>query len=86
MNDLISQKQALLLELKNYEYNSKYNENLLNETESFENVGAIPASTKLQISLSNVEKAEKVCFVLYYFYSKKRTKPRSSNIFLLLFS
>lgn len=67
--DLLSQKQALLMELKNYEYNSKYNENLINETENFENVGAIPANTKLQIFLNNAENAEKVRFVLYYYFS-----------------
>lgn len=60
VRDLLTQKQALMMELKNYEYNTKYNENLLNETQSFENVGAIPASTKLQIALSTVEKTEKV--------------------------
>lgn len=60
VRDLLTQKQALMMELKNYEYNSKYNENLLNETESFENVGAIPANTKLQLALSTVDKVEKV--------------------------
>lgn len=64
VQDLLTQKQSLMMELKNYEYNTKYNENLLNETESFENVGAIPASTKLQIALSTVEKTEKVSFVV----------------------
>lgn len=60
MRDLLTQKQALMMELKNFEYNNKYNENLLNETESFENVGAIPANTKLQIALSTVEETQKV--------------------------
>lgn len=60
VKELLSQKQALLMELKNYEYNSKYNDNLLNETDSFENVGAIPASTKVQIALSSVDKPENV--------------------------
>lgn len=54
------------MELRNYEYNTKYNENLLNETDSFENVGAIPANTKLQITLSTVDKPEKVrCYFMF---------------------
>lgn len=60
IRDLLTQKQALIMELKNYEYNTKYNDNILNESDSFENNGAIPANTKIQIALSTMEKLEQV--------------------------
>lgn len=60
IRELLTQKQALLMELKHYENNTKYNENVLNETESYENSGVIPANTRLQIAISTEEKSEKV--------------------------
>ncbi|XP_066249120.1 Bardet-Biedl syndrome 2 protein-like [Euwallacea similis] len=49
IKDLLSQKQSLLMELRHYENNSKYNNNVLNEVDSFESTGVIPSSTRLQI-------------------------------------
>uniref|UniRef100_A0AAR5Q943 Bardet-Biedl syndrome 2 protein homolog n=1 Tax=Dendroctonus ponderosae TaxID=77166 RepID=A0AAR5Q943_DENPD len=49
IKDLLTQKQALLMELKHYESNSKYNSNAANETESYEASGIIPSNTRLQI-------------------------------------
>ncbi|KAL1501189.1 hypothetical protein ABEB36_006566 [Hypothenemus hampei] len=46
---LLSQKQALLMELKHYENNVKFNSNIMNETESYEARGVIPSNTRLQI-------------------------------------
>lgn len=49
IKELLTQKQALLMELKHYESNTKYNSNAANETESYEASGIIPSSTRLQI-------------------------------------
>ncbi|XP_060518353.1 Bardet-Biedl syndrome 2 protein homolog isoform X2 [Cylas formicarius] len=49
VRDLLSQKQALLMELKHYESNARYNSHAEGETESFETSGVIPANTRLQL-------------------------------------
>ncbi|KAF7277987.1 hypothetical protein GWI33_008983 [Rhynchophorus ferrugineus] len=52
IREMLSQKQALLMELKHYESNSKYNSNADNQTESFEVSGVIPSNTRLQIMVN----------------------------------
>lgn len=60
VRELLTQKQSLMMELKHYENNLKYNENALSETESYENSGVIPASTRLQIAINANDTANKV--------------------------
>ncbi|XP_058060313.1 Bardet-Biedl syndrome 2 protein homolog [Anopheles bellator] len=59
MNSLLTQKQKLLLELKHYENNIKYNKEILGSTSESnlvqsvpDNVGIIPSNTRLQIGIS----------------------------------
>ncbi|XP_055599661.1 Bardet-Biedl syndrome 2 protein homolog [Uranotaenia lowii] len=58
MNGLLAQKQKLLLELKHYENNIKFNKELLSSNDSQlvqsvpDNVGVIPSNTRLQIGIS----------------------------------
>ncbi|CAH0550808.1 unnamed protein product [Brassicogethes aeneus] len=52
---LLAQKQSLMMELKHYENNTKYNETVTNQTESFESQGVIPANTRLQIAINTNE-------------------------------
>lgn len=58
MNSLLSQKQKLLLELKHYENNIKFNKEILGNNDSQlvqsvpDNVGVIPSNTRLQIGIS----------------------------------
>ncbi|KAJ8947859.1 hypothetical protein NQ318_010005 [Aromia moschata] len=52
VRELLAQKQILLMELKHYSTNAKYNENAMHETESYENSGVIPANTRLQIAIN----------------------------------
>ncbi|KAF5291934.1 hypothetical protein FQA39_LY14166 [Lamprigera yunnana] len=52
VRELLSHKQALLLELKQYENNTKYNEDAGKLNYELENVGVIPANTRLQIGIS----------------------------------
>ncbi|KAK4885882.1 hypothetical protein RN001_002153 [Aquatica leii] len=52
VRELLSQKQSLLLELKQYENNTKYNEDSNKLDYELENVGVIPANTRLQIGIS----------------------------------
>ncbi|XP_041786672.1 Bardet-Biedl syndrome 2 protein homolog [Anopheles merus] len=59
MNALLTQKQKLLLELKHYENNIKYNKEILSNTSESnlvqsvpDNVGIIPSNTRLQIGIS----------------------------------
>ncbi|XP_055642669.1 Bardet-Biedl syndrome 2 protein homolog isoform X2 [Toxorhynchites rutilus septentrionalis] len=58
MNNLLTQKQKLLLELKHYENNQKLNKEILatNDSQAVnsipENVGVIPSNTRLQIGIS----------------------------------
>ncbi|CAH1100216.1 unnamed protein product [Psylliodes chrysocephalus] len=52
IRELLAHKQALLMELKHYDTNTKYNENIFYETESYENSGVIPASTRLEIAIN----------------------------------
>ncbi|XP_053695343.1 Bardet-Biedl syndrome 2 protein homolog [Sabethes cyaneus] len=58
MNGLLSQKQKLLLELKHYENNIKFNKEILSSNDSQlvqsvpDDVGVIPSNTRLQIGIS----------------------------------
>ncbi|XP_050077103.1 Bardet-Biedl syndrome 2 protein homolog [Anopheles maculipalpis] len=59
MSALLTQKQKLLLELKHYENNIKYNKEILSNTSESnlvqsvpDNVGIIPSNTRLQIGIS----------------------------------
>ncbi|XP_050507781.1 Bardet-Biedl syndrome 2 protein-like [Diabrotica virgifera virgifera] len=52
IRELLAQKQSLLMELKHYDVNTKYNENIFYETESYENSGVIPANTRLELAIS----------------------------------
>ncbi|KAL1373946.1 hypothetical protein pipiens_018358, partial [Culex pipiens pipiens] len=58
MSSLLSQKQKLLLELKHYENNIKFNKELSSSNDSQlvqsvpDNVGVIPSNTRLQIGIS----------------------------------
>lgn len=52
IKELLSQKQALLLELKQYQNNTKYNEENVMEDYHLDDVGVIPANTRLQIGIS----------------------------------
>lgn len=54
VRELLQQRQALLLELKQYENNTKYNEDVTSPRID-ENVGMIPANTRLQIGISTNE-------------------------------
>lgn len=63
VRDLLAQKQALLLELKQYDNNNKYNEDTMKNEENIEINGVIPANTRLQIVISaNEDKNKKVKF------------------------
>lgn len=66
IKDLLTQKQTLLMELKHYENNAKYNSNAANETDSFEASGVIPSNTRLQIMVttSDADQEQKVITVL----------------------
>ncbi|KAJ8925470.1 hypothetical protein NQ315_009304 [Exocentrus adspersus] len=65
VRELLAQKQALMMELKHYEGNTRYNENVLNETESYENSGVIPASTRLQIAVNTDDTTPKPHIEVY---------------------
>ncbi|XP_050293438.1 Bardet-Biedl syndrome 2 protein-like [Anthonomus grandis grandis] len=52
IRELLSRKQGLLMELKHYEHNAKYNTNVANETESYEASGVISSNTRMQIVVS----------------------------------
>lgn len=71
MRELLARKQALILELKHYENNSKYNENAMNQMESYESDGVIPANTRLQIGIATSEEKSKNVST---FWQKKTTK------------
>lgn len=60
IRDLLSQKQALLMELKHYECNANFNEDLAKSTKICDTSGIIPASTRLQIGISTNDAKEKV--------------------------
>lgn len=59
VRDLLAQKQSLLMELKQYESNLKYNLNSNEQLESLESQGVIPANTRLQIGISNEDSVTK---------------------------
>lgn len=49
------------MELKHYENNTKYNEEAVTQEHSFDNVGVIPANTRLQVAIAtNEEDKQKV--------------------------
>lgn len=79
IKDLLSQKQALLMELKHYENNTKYNTNASNETESFEAAGVIPSNTRLQIALNTSE--GKKTYVEMYICTNNSTIIKAAIIF-----
>lgn len=60
VRELLAQKQALLMELKQYESNSRFNEEGAPLGNIHENSGIIPASTRLQITISTNDMAKKV--------------------------
>lgn len=62
VRDLLAEKQALLMELKQYESNAKYNEKLFQNVEACDSSdgGIIPATTRLQIGISTNTTAQKV--------------------------
>lgn len=75
VRELLVRKQALMLELKHYENNAKYNENPLNQMESYESNGVIPANTRLQIGIAtsdnkskNVRLINNFCFKLFIWH------------------
>lgn len=65
IKELLTQKQALMMELKHYENNTKYNSNVANEMDSYEARGVIPSSTRLQIvvTTNNGGNRQKVMFI-----------------------
>lgn len=54
VRELLAQKQALLMELKQYESNTKYNESNFESADGFDGTicGVIPATTRLQVGIS----------------------------------
>ncbi|KAG5882214.1 hypothetical protein JTB14_024725 [Gonioctena quinquepunctata] len=58
-SELLTQKQALLMELQHYEKNARINENIENSLDSYESSGTIPADTRLQMIISTNDKAKK---------------------------
>lgn len=76
LRDLFSRKQALLLELKHYESNTKFNEHYERNREVPEtsnSMGIIPANTRLQIGLAtNSRNSEK----------KVSTAPHFPSLFI----
>lgn len=63
VRDLLAQKQALLMELKHYENNSKYNEDISKYEQNLDiNLDVIPANTRLQISITANDEKDKVVF------------------------
>nr|CAH7736700.1 unnamed protein product [Callosobruchus chinensis] len=78
--ELLNQKQSLLMELKQYEYNMRYNENAMNETETYENSGVIPANTRLQIAI-NTNSDTRNPHVEVFVATNNSTKIRAVTIF-----
>lgn len=74
IRELLAHKQALLMELKHYDTNTKYNENIFYETESYENSGVIPASTRLEIAINTNDTDPKVrnqrMSIVFYYYQR----------------
>lgn len=61
MRDLLAQKQALLMELKHYENNSKFNEDISRHEQNIDmSLDVIPANTRLQISINANDDTPKV--------------------------
>lgn len=57
VRDLMTQKQALLMELKHYDSNNKFNEDVSKYEQNLDiNLDVIPANTRLQISIIANEK------------------------------
>lgn len=77
VRELLAQKQALLMELKQYESNAKFNEKIFDNLEGYDGNGSgiIPATTRLQIGIStnstatdvNTNKKNTVILVKYIF-------------------
>ncbi|XP_030766651.1 Bardet-Biedl syndrome 2 protein homolog [Sitophilus oryzae] len=82
IRDLLSQKQALLMELKHYESNIKYNFNSGNQTDSFEDSGVIPSNTRLQIIVNtNLEDKHQKPHVEVYISTNNATIIKAVIIF-----
>ncbi|KAG5882213.1 hypothetical protein JTB14_024725 [Gonioctena quinquepunctata] len=82
-SELLTQKQALLMELQHYEKNARINENIENSLDSYESSGTIPADTRLQMIISTNDKAKKALVgyahsVQFHVYEITRTLPRFS--------
>lgn len=62
VRELLAQKQALLMELKQYENNTKYNERIFENLEGYDGDGSgvIPATTRLQIGITTNSTASHV--------------------------
>lgn len=62
VRELLAEKQALLMELKQYESNAKFNEKLYENAEDYDGSsgGVIPATTRLQIGISTNITSSKV--------------------------
>ncbi|CAH1163465.1 unnamed protein product, partial [Phaedon cochleariae] len=78
--ELLAYKQSLQMELKHYESNTKYNDDVMNETDSYESCGVIPANTKLQITINTNDKTE-TPFIEIYLSTNNSTIIRSTTIF-----
>jgi Bardet-Biedl syndrome 2 protein len=81
VRELLARKQALILELKHYENNSKYNENAMNQMESYESDGVIPANTRLQIGIATSEEKSKNNKVEIYVSTNNSTIIKAVVIF-----
>ncbi|KAJ3649377.1 hypothetical protein Zmor_021125 [Zophobas morio] len=81
VRELLARKQALLLELKHYDNNTKYNENAINQMESYENNGVIPANTRLQIGIATSEEDSKSNQVEIYVSTNNTTVIKAVVIF-----
>ncbi|KAL3287517.1 hypothetical protein HHI36_001986 [Cryptolaemus montrouzieri] len=81
VRELLAQKQALLMELKQYENNNRYNSSANNQLESFESQGVIPANTRLQIGIAaNEEFSKKQCIEIFV-STNNSTVIRAISIF-----
>lgn len=63
VRELLAEKQALLMELKQYESNTKFNERLSENLEDCDGIngGVIPATTRLQVGISTNSTTSNVC-------------------------
>ncbi|EFA06343.1 Bardet-Biedl syndrome 2 protein homolog [Tribolium castaneum] len=81
VRELLARKQALSLELKHYENNTKYNENAYNQMDSYESNGVIPANTRLQIGIATSDDKSKHNHVEVYVSTNNTTIIKAVLIF-----